>query len=205
MMKKKLIVFGAGENSTVVDELAVCLKYSISKYIDPIAEDRINIIESLERLESPNEYVYAISIGNNEIREKVFIESQKVISSRLFVTLIHPSAVISSSSDVGLGSLVMANVFIGPRSNIGRFTFINTGAQLDHHNQVGDFVHVAPGVVTGGRVSIGSRSFIGMAATISDHCTIGERCSVGAMSFVSSNVSANERVFGIPAISRQKN
>lgn len=203
MTNTKLIVFGAGENSTVVRELASALQYEIFKYVDPSIKDRDDVIGSLEELVGREDYMYTISIGNNTIREEVFESIKSVIPVELFATLIHPSAVISSSSTVGFGSILMANSFVGPESNIGKFTFINTGAQLDHHNQVGDFVHVAPKVVTGGGVSIGSRSFIGMSASISDHCTVGDSSIVSAMSFVSTNVSKNSKVFGIPARSKE--
>jgi UDP-3-O-[3-hydroxymyristoyl] glucosamine N-acyltransferase len=98
-----------------------------------------------------------------------------------------------------MGSLVMANAYIGPCASIGKFTFINTGAQVEHHNTIGDFVNVGPRVTTGGRVIIGARSVIGMSATISDHLTVGASSRIGAMSLVLSDILDDSKVFGIPA------
>ena len=47
---------------------------------------------------------------------------------------------------------------------------INTGVTIEHHTQIGQSCHIAPGAVVCGHCSIGDNVFIGANATIS-HCT----------------------------------
>jgi sugar O-acyltransferase (sialic acid O-acetyltransferase NeuD family) len=97
-----------------------------------------------------------IAIGDNRIRRTV-AESTK----HKFTTAIHSSALISSRSSIGEGSMILHGAIIQAKAQVGRHAIINTAAQVDHDCIVGDFVHLAPGVVLCGSVSIGEGAFVG--------------------------------------------
>src|SRR5690606_3976184 len=59
-----------------------------------------------------------------------------------FGTLIHPSAVISSSVTLGEGAQVMAGAIIQPAVTIGANSLINTRASVDHDCVIGSHVHI---------------------------------------------------------------
>ena len=56
-----------------------------------------------------------------------------------FATIVHPTAWIAPSTDLGRGTIAGAGVLVGARTAIGRHVVLNRGAQVGHHTEVGDF------------------------------------------------------------------
>src|SRR5262245_34563544 len=70
------------------------------------------------------------------------------------------------------------------------FAFINRGASIGHHAQLGDFVSIGPGVTLAGDVTIGRESVIATGATILPGVAVGDNAVVGAGAVVTRNVPA---------------
>ncbi|GAI87926.1 unnamed protein product, partial [marine sediment metagenome] len=77
---------------------------------------------------------------------------------------------------------------------LGIGCIVNTGATVDHECQVGNFVHICPGVRIAGRVTIGDRAFIGIGATVIPGVTIGKEAIVGAGAVVLEDVLPRQTV-----------
>lgn len=116
-----------------------------------------------------------------------------------FPALVHPAATISTTATLGAGTVVSAGVIVQSDTRIGRFCLLNTAASIDHDNEVGDFVSVAPGAHTAGHVSIEEEAFVGLGAVIINGVTVGSRATVGAGAVVTRNVPAGATVVGNPA------
>lgn len=103
-----------------------------------------------------------INIGSNSIR--------KMISEKLnnfnFATAVHPSAIISPKSSVGVGSVVMQGAIIQSSAVVGRHCIINTAASVDHDCVVEDFVHISPHATLCGNVFVGEGSQVGAGAVV---------------------------------------
>lgn len=80
--------------------------------------------------------------------------------------LIHPSAVVSPSAQLGEGTLVMECAVIGSEAVIGDDCIINTGAIVSHDCRIADHARISPGAVLAGDVAIGENTLIGMGVTI---------------------------------------
>ena len=72
-------------------------------------------------------------------------------------------------------------------------------SSVDHDCRLGDFVHIAPGSILCGNVSVGSNTLIGAGSTIIPNIKIGENVTVGAGSIVLSDIPDGMTVFGNPA------
>lgn len=116
-----------------------------------------------------------------------------------FETIVHPSATLASSVEIGSGAQLLAGVIVQPGVKIGDNTIINTGAQIDHDTVIGEHVHVAPGAVLSGDIRVGDGAFIGAGVTIIQGLTIGDNAMVGAGATVVKNVPAGTMVVGTPA------
>jgi len=138
-----------------------------------------------------------VAIGDNETRRSVFDLLDR--RGERFVTVRHPSAVIANDVEVGPGSMICAGVIIGPGTRVGANVILNTGCSIDHHNRIGDHVHVAPGVRTGGTVRVGTGALIGIGAIVMPGRVIGAGSIVGAGALVQRDVADATVVTGIPA------
>lgn len=138
-----------------------------------------------------------VAIGNNRVREA--IAAQLAGKGEKFVTVIHPSAIIAPDVLIADGAMLCAGCVVNTGSEIGAHVIVNTAGSIDHHNRIGAFAHVAPGVHLGGDVSVGKGSLIGIGATVSNGINIGEASIVGAGAVVIRNVEDHQVVVGVPA------
>jgi sugar O-acyltransferase (sialic acid O-acetyltransferase NeuD family) len=139
---------------------------------------------------------FFVAIGNNATREKI---QEKLISEGLnAVSLIHPSAVIGTDVEIGIGSVVMAGVVINSSTKIGKGCIINTSSSLDHDNVIEEYVHVSPGVRTAGSVSVGKGAWLGIGSVVSNNVNICSGCKIGAGAVVVKDIAEPGTYVGVP-------
>jgi sugar O-acyltransferase (sialic acid O-acetyltransferase NeuD family) len=141
-------------------------------------------------------YEFILGIGDNSIREKVteLIASKK----EKLISVIHPSANISSYAEIGRGTFVAAGAMINPLVRIGKSVIINTGAIIEHECNISNYAHIAPGAVLAGNVKVGERSFIGANAVIKEGVEIGNDVVIGSGTVILKNVQSESKVVGNP-------
>ena len=140
---------------------------------------------------------FVVAIGNNNTRLQV--QHRLAGSSLVPVSIIHPSAVISSSVKIGLGSVVFANVVINADAEIGEACIINTSASVDHDCVLGHGVHISPGVHLAGEVTVGCGSWLGIGSSVIQCINIGDNVIVGAGAAVVSDIPNGVTAKGVPA------
>jgi len=111
-----------------------------------------------------------------------------------FATIVHPSAVVAKSAELGEGAQAMAGAVIQNDTRIGTNCLVNTRASVDHDCVLGDTVHLAPGVTLSGGVRVGDRSHLGTGACVIQGVKIGERCMIGAGAVVVGDLANGSRV-----------
>ena len=140
---------------------------------------------------------FFISIGNNAIREKIFLRFAEM--QRYPVNAIHPSAIIGQPVTIGsYGVMISAGVCINPLASIGDGAICNTGCIIEHECKIGAFAHIAPGAVLCGNVTVGNGSFVGAGAVVRQGVKIGENVMIGAGAVVVKDVEDNQTMVGNP-------
>jgi acetyltransferase EpsM len=122
-----------------------------------------------------------------------------------FATLVHPTAHISRTTEVGPGTLVGAGAIIASHTRLGRHVFVNRGALVGHHTHIGDFVSIQPGANIAGACEIGAAVYVGMGAVIIDHMKVGCHSVIGAGAVVIEDVPDHVLVIGVPAKTVKQN
>jgi sugar O-acyltransferase (sialic acid O-acetyltransferase NeuD family) len=138
-----------------------------------------------------------IGIGNNRVRKQ--IADRLLAQGEHFVSVVHPRATIAPGVPIGAGSVIFANVVVNTGSHIGIHVVLNTGCTVDHHNQIADFVHIAPGAHLGGDVTVDEGAFIGIGGTVMPQRKIGAWSTIGAGALAHRDVLAGTTVVGVPA------
>ena len=200
----KLILIGAGGHSKVIQDIVAENKHlKLYAILDDSLNDTVEIdgviYSSTRLLDSlrKEDYKYCIAIGSNHIRKKLF--EKLCIPMKQYITLIHPSAVISKTAKIGHGTVVMPNAVINADSVIGNHSIINTASIVEHENVLEDYVHVSPNSTLTGTVSVGEGAHVGAGATVIPGKRIGSWSIIGAGAVVINNITDSITVVGTPA------
>ena len=116
-----------------------------------------------------------------------------------YATLVHPTAVVSTSSSIGPGCILLAHVVLTAAVRIGAHVAIMPQVILTHDDVVEDFATVASGVRLGGGVRVGRAAYVGAGALVREGCSIGTCALVGMGAVVTRDVPTREVWAGVPA------
>jgi len=192
MCKDKIYIYGGSGHGLVVADIARACGYKRIIFLD----DGDNEYLSFNKIKNNKNIPIALGIGENKTREFLF---KKVITHGFkVITLIHPSAIVSSFVTIGIGSVIMPNVVVNSHSILGKCVILNSSSIIEHENCIGDFTHISPAVALSGKVTINSFTHIGIGSSIRQGITIGKNCIIGAGSVVVKNIMDNKICFGNP-------
>ena len=203
MEQHKIIIIGYAGHSYVVNDIFLSNNKQVGFYCD--SEEKKENPYNLVYLGKENEIInklkeskFFIAIGDNNIREKVFINLEK--SNILPINAIHKNTIISSSATINPnGVMVSAGAIINAQAYIGKGVIINTGTIIEHECIIGDFAHIAPGAVLCGNVSVGKNSFVGAGSVVKQGIKIGDNVIIGAGCVVVKDVADGKKIMGNPA------
>lgn len=196
---RSYIILGAGGHAAVVADILYKCRYSLKGFLDDTVSIGTEVLGAkvLGKIDNCRDYIdclFIIGIGDNHIREKI-----AQTYSLEYSMAVHPSAIIGQDVLIGCGSVVMAGSVINSRTRIGSHCIINTKASIDHDNKLSDFVHVSPGAVLGGSVSVGDGTHIGIGACVRNNISICAYSVIGAGAAVVKNIDESGVYMGIPA------
>lgn len=201
-MKEKLIIIGASGHGKVVADIAIKMnKWQSIAFLDDDESIKTSmglevIGKTADAFAYKDEADFFVAIGSNETREKI---QEKLIDEGLnVVSLIHPSAVVGTDVEIGIGTAVMAGVVTNSSTRIGKGCIINTSSSLDHDNVIEDYVHISPGVNMAGTVKVGKGSWIGIGSVVSNNVNICSGCKVGAGAVVVKDITEPGTYVGVP-------
>lgn len=209
-MTRPWIVLGGGGHAGVVIDTLLVLGETVIGYTDPApASHQILGIECLGRDEVaetyPSDGVYlANGLGSTASTQRRADLYHRFASRQYsFPAIVHPSAVVARSVQVGSGTQVMAGAVIQTNCRLGENIIVNTGASVDHDCVIESDVHIAPGVTVSGQVVIERGAHVGTGATIMQTRRVGAQSTVGAGALVVRDVMAGTTVMGLPAEPRR--
>ena len=196
----KLLLWGAGAHGRVIHDLAWACGYRGVAFVDdaPAAEFVCGSPVLRPNDERMRDYThFIVTIGDNRVRACCFEAAlRRGLEAAL---LIHPSAVVSSSAVVGLGTMALPLVVVGAGASVGENCILNTGCMVEHDSKVWDHVHISPGAIIGGEVTVETFAHAGMGARVLSRLRIGRESVLGAGAVVTKDVDSGWVVAGIPA------
>lgn len=204
-MRDGILIIGAGGHGKVVADAILRLGRPVVGFLDDQADTMGPTILGLPVLGKSEEWLrmrssgLIVAIGDNESRRRMVEKAEIDGNSPPWTSVIHPGAVVSSSAEIGTGTVIMAGAVINPDTRIGRHAIINTSATVDHDCSIGAYTHIAPGAHLAGGVVVEDHVMIGIGASILPGCRIGSNAIVGAGAVVVGDVPSGVTVVGVPA------
>lgn len=206
------LIWGAGGHGKVVADLVRACGHHLAGFVDADAAKlgcevepgggRVVLQEEefLGRVRECGCYpegidAVALAIGDNGVRQRCLVPLEKCTVP----SLVHPSAVVSSSAALGRGTVVFPSAVINADAHIGAAVIINSAAVVEHDCAVADGAHLSPGAMLAGGARVGERSWVGAGATVIQGIVIGADVTAGAGAVVIRDVPDGTTVAGVPA------
>lgn len=205
-MKKIIIIGGGGHAKVLISILRKLNSYNIVGYF--ALNDGGSIFDvsylgnddNLEKFYKENpECCAAFGVGvlkPDQKREKIFQKIRDIGFN--FPAIISPDAIVNIGVQINDGTVVFDGAIINSGSVLGACAIINTNSVVEHDCVIGDYVHIAPGAVLCGGVSVGKNSMIGAGATVIQSIKIGANCMIGAGSTVTHDCMESGLYIGSP-------
>lgn len=206
-LKKPVAIVGYSGHAYVIIDILLNAGRLVTHYCDNEAKEfnpyhlsylgkEVDVINRLK------DFDYFACVAHNGIREKIHTNLANILGNP--ISAIHPSAVISQSVKMGDGIMIAANATINPLVQLGKGVICNTSSSIDHECIIGDFCHLAPGVVLCGSVKVGKGTFIGANSVVRQGITIGNNVTIGAGTVIVKDVPDGVTVVGNPARQLEK-
>jgi len=201
-----IYVIGAGGHGAVVAELAAMVGCCVVGFVDDnpaLLGNQVLDWQVVGGIDSvPDGAAVALGIGNNAVRYDLL----RMASERNWrlPVMVHPSAAVSASAELGEGTVLLAQTAVNARARIGRGCILNTGCSVDHDCVLGDCCHIAPGARLAGAVEVGEATLIGVGTSVLPCIRIGDRCTIGGGSVVTRAIPDGVTAYGNPARVQKK-
>lgn len=195
MLESKFVfLFGYSGHAYVIIESLLDAGYKISGYFDlkeaernPYGLDYFGAEHEVDvKVIVGNNLVFP-SVGENLIRKKLIALFENYHLNQFVIA--DPSAKVSRTAVINSSTYVGKNVVVNAQSEIGKGVILNTGCIIEHDCQISDYVHIAPGAVLCGNVSVGEACLVGANSVVKQNLTISSENVIGAGSVVTSDVS----------------
>jgi sugar O-acyltransferase (sialic acid O-acetyltransferase NeuD family) len=204
----RVLVVGAGGHGQVAGDVLLCAAAQGSGLqLAGFLDDDANLwgtvrlgVPILGAVRQAAQYAHdalLLGIGDNATRRRLY-ESLAAAGERV-VTVRHPSAQVGRAVEIGAGTLLGPAVVVNTGSQVGANVILNSGSIVEHHNQIGDYAHIAPGARLGGEVAIGAGTLVGMGALVLPGVQIGPWSMIGAGAVVTKDLPARVVAVGAPA------
>ncbi len=161
-MEKIVIIGASGHAKVIIETVELNKKYQIHGLIDSYKPKGAKLLgyevlgtEILIRnLTEKGIKKGIIAIGDNWCRYTMCTKIKQIAPDFEFVTLIHPTAIISKSARIGKGTVILVSVKVNAHATIGDGCILNTNSSFGHDCILENFSSLAPGVTVGGNVTL---------------------------------------------------
>lgn len=206
MDTRELVIVGGGGHAAVVAEAASLSGRSVAGFLDDkpdatlgsAAPDipRLGALRDADRIQGR---AWIIAIGSIPVRHELLDLRGFAGILGDAVAIIHPSAMVSPSAEVGKGVYVGPLAVVHTRARIGAHAIVNSACIVEHDCVVGANAHIAPGAALGGCSVVGGDCLVGLNASVQPMVSIGRGSTVGSGASVTRDVPAARTVAGVPA------
>lgn len=210
MKNKKLIIYGYGKYAEYVkyvfthdsqyEVIGFCLEATYITNLN-MGKNKNELItfESLEEYYSPRQFDLFIAVGNDKIRERLFLAGKE--KGFIMANYISTKTIIWENLSVGQNVFISEDSAIQPFVKIGDNTII-IGAKIGHHSTIGANSLLSTCII-GANVKIGNNCFLGINSSVKSNIEIRDRNIIGMGSVITKNTGEFE-VFTTPSAIKRK-
>jgi len=192
-LKRLLVVFGKRTAHEILATAQSAYGSFFSQFIVLYFDHQL---EEASRLSSVpvgyDEIFYCIGVIDYGLRSA--IEKAATDYGMVPFTIIHPTAVVDPSANIGAGCFIGPLTAISIAANISNHTIVHMHCSIGHDSQVGCHCVILPGARISGDVSLGEGVLIGSNAFVFQGSSVGEHTHVDALTYVRGSIDSGQIV-----------
>ena len=158
-------------------------------------------INDLSEIENISLLKFVIGIGD-PLKRFNLAQNIKIAGGTL-ISVIHRSAQISKSVQIGEGSIIAPLCVLSPFSKLGVNCVLNTKSTIGHDSKIGNHVVISPHSVINGGVVCGDVTLVSAGCVIDPETQIGRYCKLSSGAVLKQNIPDGSLVVGNPAKGRK--
>jgi len=136
-----------------------------------------------------------IAIGDPLKRKKI---SELIPKNAKYITLIHPSVIMSKWVEIGYGSIICAGTILTCNIKLGNHAHLNLHTTVGHDIIAGDFFTTAPAVNISGKCKFGHSVYCGTNVSFRENLFITDNVVVGMGAVVVKDITVSGVYIGNP-------
>lgn len=175
----------------------------ITAFLDDSAEALAGFGYDLVHLGRIDDYVpqdgdlFVMAIGD-PVHKRRIATMLKERGAR-FVRVIHPSAVLARTAQLGEGVVICPHALVSANAQVGDFVAINSLTGIGHDVVLGAYSTLSVHVDLTGWVKVGEGCFFGTGARVVPKVKIGAGARIGAGALILRTVADGATMFATPA------
>jgi sugar O-acyltransferase (sialic acid O-acetyltransferase NeuD family) len=156
----------------------------------------IDIIGNIGSYKIKDQDRLLIAIGDIDVKKRLVARLMK--KGAKFLTLIHPTAIVTNTAKIGQGVIICPFVTVGDHAQLDDFVILNVYSSCGHDSKIGKYCILSPYAAVTGFSILEDEVFLGTHSTVIPGKKVGYRSKVSANSVVMRDVPSNKIVFGVP-------
>lgn len=156
----------------------------------------VGIIGDLNSYEIKNQDRFLFAIGDIDVKKRLVARLKK--KGAKFLTLIHPTAIVTNTAKISQGVIICPFVTVGDHAQLYDFVILNVYSSCGHDSKIGKYCILSPYAAVTGFSILEDEVFLGTHSTVIPGKKVGYRSKVSANSVVMRDVPSNKIVFGVP-------
>jgi sugar O-acyltransferase (sialic acid O-acetyltransferase NeuD family) len=145
------------------------------------------------QIEKNDRFIFAI--GDVETKRKITQRFEG--KGAEFISLVHPSAIVTSSARIGKGAVICPFALVSANVVLEDHVMLNFYASCGHDAKIGKFCILSPYATVNGFASLDEGVFLATHASVNASTKIGPGSKVSANSVVTTDVPAKTLVYGV--------
>lgn len=121
-------------------------------------------------------------LGYHDLNRRIEVGEQ-LNARRVLKSFVSEQASVHASATIGNGAILLGDVVVERKSQIGAHCLLWGGSRVCHDSVVGRGVFMAAGSIVGGVCKVGDACSIGFNSSMREKSTMPERTKVGANRF----------------------
>jgi sugar O-acyltransferase (sialic acid O-acetyltransferase NeuD family) len=156
----------------------------------------VKVVGTIRDWQPKEDEVFALALGSPELKRKIV--SIMKAKGATFVSVIHPTAMLSEFAEYGEGLVMFPYSKLSCNSTAGDFVTI-LATPVGHDTFIGDYTVISGGCNIVRNVKIGQGVFMAAGVCIAQDVTIGDGAYLGLGSVILKDVAPGAKMFGNPA------